>query len=141
MVGSQERPQERQKAIFPERVVTERVVTIALMGVGLKLEQPLGGNAWGPAWRLLGVTMVLRMLLPSLCMGHGSLGRGTLRDRWRAYRWRAYRWRAYRWRVSAAGRGACVVVGGRRNSGVRATDLRPSAAVVKSLSTIKFLFS
>jgi NhaP-type Na+/H+ or K+/H+ antiporter len=63
MVGSQERPQERQKAIFPERVVTERVVTIALMGVGLKLERPLGGNAWGPAWRLLGVTMVLRMLL------------------------------------------------------------------------------
>jgi len=68
MVGSQERPQERQKAIFPERVVTERVVTervvtIALMGVGLKLGRPLGGNAWGPAWRLLGVTMVLRMLL------------------------------------------------------------------------------
>jgi len=69
MVGSQERPQERQKAIFPERVVTERVVTIALMGVGLKLERPLGGNAWGPAWRLLGVTMVLRMLLSVIVHG------------------------------------------------------------------------
>ena len=39
--------------------ITELVVIVSLMGVGLKLERPIGWGRWGPAWRLLGVTMLL----------------------------------------------------------------------------------
>jgi len=42
--------------------LTELVVIIALMGAGLKLDRPFDWRAWGPAWRLLGITMPLTIL-------------------------------------------------------------------------------
>ncbi len=39
--------------------LTELIVIIALMGVGLKLERPVGWASWGATWRLLSVTMLL----------------------------------------------------------------------------------
>ena len=53
-----ETPDPIEHAEIAERI-SELVVIIALMGVGLKLERPIGWRRWGPAWRLLGVTMIL----------------------------------------------------------------------------------
>lgn len=39
--------------------LTELVVILALMGVGLKLDRPVGWRQWMSTWRLLGITMVL----------------------------------------------------------------------------------
>lgn len=39
--------------------VTELVVILALMGVGLKLDRTVGWRQWMTTWRLLGITMVL----------------------------------------------------------------------------------
>ena len=39
--------------------LTELIVIVALMGVGLKLGRPLGWRTWNSTWRLLGVTMLL----------------------------------------------------------------------------------
>lgn len=42
--------------------LTELVVIIALMGAGSKLDRPFDWRAWGPTWRLLGITMPLTIL-------------------------------------------------------------------------------
>lgn len=39
--------------------LTELVVILALMGVGLKLDRRVGWRRWSSTWRLLGVTMLL----------------------------------------------------------------------------------
>lgn len=38
---------------------SEMLVIVALTGVGLSLNRPIGLRSWGPTWRLLGVTMPL----------------------------------------------------------------------------------
>jgi NhaP-type Na+/H+ or K+/H+ antiporter len=46
-----------------ERATTERLaevtVLIALMGVGLAIDRPIGWRSWGATWRLLGIAMPL----------------------------------------------------------------------------------
>jgi NhaP-type Na+/H+ or K+/H+ antiporter len=46
-----------------DRVETEHLaelcVIVSLMGAGLALNRPVGLRAWGPTWRLLGITMPL----------------------------------------------------------------------------------
>jgi len=37
--------------------LTELTVIVSLMGVGLKLDRPVGRRSWMPTWRLLGITM------------------------------------------------------------------------------------
>lgn len=39
--------------------LTELVVIIALMGVGLKIDRPFGVDNWVATWRLIGITMPL----------------------------------------------------------------------------------
>ncbi|MEA1932365.1 MAG: cation:proton antiporter [Euryarchaeota archaeon] len=39
--------------------LTELVVIIALMGVGLKIDRPFGLKSWTATWRLIGITMPL----------------------------------------------------------------------------------
>lgn len=51
-------PDPMQYPHFTERL-TELVVILALMGVGLKLDRPVGWRRWMSTWRLLGITMVL----------------------------------------------------------------------------------
>ena len=46
--------------------VTELLVTVSLMGAGLKLDTAFGWRAWGVAWRLLGLAMPLSIALIAL---------------------------------------------------------------------------
>jgi sodium/hydrogen antiporter len=50
---------------FVERV-SELAVIISLMGVGLKLDRPIGWHTWNSTWRLLAVTMPLSILALAL---------------------------------------------------------------------------
>lgn len=43
--------------------LTEIGVTISLMGVGLKIDRPLGLKAWSSAWRLLSISMLITIIL------------------------------------------------------------------------------
>lgn len=52
---------------------TEIVVIVALTGAGLMLDRPPGLRRWSPAWRLLGVTMILSIAIAGL-IGWGILG-------------------------------------------------------------------
>nr|WP_237527121.1 MULTISPECIES: cation:proton antiporter [unclassified Streptomyces] len=53
-----------------QRLVTEHVTEIcvitALMGAGLALNRPVGRRSWSSAWRLLGVTMPVTVVLTAL---------------------------------------------------------------------------
>ena len=53
--------------------LTEFVVTVALMGAGLKLDRPLGWRRWSLAWRLLGIAMPLTIAAIAL-LGWAVLG-------------------------------------------------------------------
>lgn len=53
--------------------VTELVVIIALMGVGLALDHPVSLRGWGSTWRLLGVGMPLFIATAALLAG-GLMG-------------------------------------------------------------------
>ena len=46
--------------------LTEVTVIISLMGVGLKLDRPIGWRSWSPTWRLLGITMPLSIAAVAL---------------------------------------------------------------------------
>jgi NhaP-type Na+/H+ or K+/H+ antiporter len=46
--------------------LTEVTVIISLMGVGLKLDRPMGWRSWSPTWRLLGITMPLSIAAVAL---------------------------------------------------------------------------
>ncbi|HSK27400.1 MAG TPA: cation:proton antiporter [Jiangellales bacterium] len=60
-----------------ERVVTERLtevcVIVALMGVGLALDRPVGWRRWSSTWRLLGIAMPLSIAGVAL-LGWGLAG-------------------------------------------------------------------
>jgi NhaP-type Na+/H+ or K+/H+ antiporter len=49
-------PQPDQHMRVIERI-TELLVIISLMGVGLRIDTPLGFKAWASTWKLLGITM------------------------------------------------------------------------------------
>ncbi|WP_348771527.1 cation:proton antiporter [Azospirillum sp. SYSU D00513] len=53
---------------FPETAerLTELVVIVSLTGCGLKLDRPIGREAWQVTWRLLGVAMPLSILALAL---------------------------------------------------------------------------
>ena len=46
--------------------LTELVVIIALMGVGLKIDRPFGTDNWASTWRLIGITMPLSIAAVAL---------------------------------------------------------------------------
>jgi sodium/hydrogen antiporter len=47
-----------KNSVFVERT-TEIAVIISLMGVGLKIDRPIGWHSWQSTWRLLAITMPL----------------------------------------------------------------------------------
>jgi NhaP-type Na+/H+ or K+/H+ antiporter len=47
-----------ENSVFIERI-TEMAVIISLMGVGLKIDRPIGWRSWQSTWRLLAITMPL----------------------------------------------------------------------------------
>ena len=49
-------PDPRQQIDMAERL-TELVVIISLMGVGLSIDRPFGWRRWGTTWRMLGIAM------------------------------------------------------------------------------------
>lgn len=55
---------------YPELTerLTELLVIIALMGAGLKMNQPLGWRTWRLTWRLLAITMPLS-IVGMVCLG------------------------------------------------------------------------
>ena len=46
--------------------LTEITVIVSLMGVGLKLDRPVGWRSWQPTWRLLAITMPLSIAAVAL---------------------------------------------------------------------------
>ena len=46
--------------------LTEITVLVSLMGVGLKLDRPVGWRSWQPTWRLLAITMPLSIAAVAL---------------------------------------------------------------------------
>lgn len=52
-------------ALATERL-TEVTVIVSLMGVGLKLDRPVGWRSWQPTWRLLAITMPLSIAAVAL---------------------------------------------------------------------------
>jgi len=46
--------------------LTEVTVIVSLMGVGLKLDRPVGWRSWQPTWRLLAITMPLSIAAVAL---------------------------------------------------------------------------
>jgi len=58
--------------IIAERL-TELVVLVALVGVGLRIDTRFGWRRWGLTWRLLGITMPLT-ILAGLWLGQAWLG-------------------------------------------------------------------
>lgn len=52
---------------------TQMVITIALMGAGLKIDRPFTLRAWTPSWRMLGITMPLTIAITAF-LGWSMLG-------------------------------------------------------------------
>ena len=67
-------PDPRQQIDMAERL-TELVVIISLMGVGLSIDRPFGWRRWGTTWRMLGIAMPVTIGLTAV-MGAtvGGLG-------------------------------------------------------------------
>lgn len=67
-------PDPRQQTDMAERL-TELVVIISLMGVGLSIDRPFGWRRWGTTWRMLGIAMPVTIGLTAV-MGAtvGGLG-------------------------------------------------------------------
>lgn len=70
-------PDPRQQVDMAERL-TELVVIISLMGVGLSIDRPLGWRRWSTTWRMLGiampVTIALTATLGATIGGLGAVG-------------------------------------------------------------------
>lgn len=60
-------------AAGPAERLTELAVIIALTGVGLKIDRPMGWRAWSSTWRLLAVTMPLSIVAAAL-LGWWAVG-------------------------------------------------------------------
>jgi len=67
-------PDPRRYGEFTERL-TELVVIISLMGVGLRMDRRIGWQSWNVTWRLLVITMPLCIALAA-CLGYSLMGLG-----------------------------------------------------------------